>query len=50
MTFTSSFSFFLALAAALTEAGGGADGSGTDEGDTGPVSGMVSAKDYHLHI
>ena len=38
---TSSFSFFFA-AAAFAHVGGGSDGRGTEEGDTGPVSGMGS--------
>ena len=40
MTLTSPFSFF--FVAAFAEAGGGAEGRGTEEGDTGPVSGITS--------
>ena len=39
---TSSFSFF--FAAAFAQVGGGSEGRGTEDGDTGPVSGMGSNK------
>lgn len=40
--FTSPFSSFFAVA--FAEAGGGAEGRGTDDGDTGPVSNTESEK------
>lgn len=42
ITFTSPFSFL--VAAAFADAGGGADGRGTDDGETGPVSGSDGKK------
>ena len=42
ITFISPFSFF--DAAAFTDAGGGADGRGTDDGETGPASGSDNKK------
>lgn len=36
------FSFFFVVA--FADAGGGADGRGTDDSDTGPDSGMGSSK------
>ena len=41
--FTSPFSSFFAVA--FAEAGGGAEGRGTDDGDTGPVSSIESEKE-----
>lgn len=42
ITFTSPFSFL--VAAAFADAGGGADGRGTDDGETWPVSGSDGKK------
>lgn len=46
ITFTSPFSFL--VAAAFADAGGGADGRGTDDGETGPVSGSDGKKNRKL--
>ena len=44
---TSPFSFF--FAATFADAGGGSEGRGTEDGDTGPVSGMVSERDNYSY-